>query len=128
MNARMPLLTLRNYHGNSQEYHDFFFHRRYVFFLRSTDPQKIMLVGVLPKDKVEDLAQALIAKGIDADEYFEDAGKVTRDWEYDRNRAKVVDRFFQRYSRERSITLKRRNTLECLRPQAEMHVCQWLVM
>ena len=94
----------------------------YVFFSRTTDPQKIMLVGVPPKDLVEDVAQALIGHGIDVDKYFEDACKVTRDWEYDRSKARVVDRIQQRYNRERSIPLKRRSLAECLNPQPEAHV------
>ena len=91
----------------------------YVFFSRTTDPQKIMLVGVPPKDIVEDLAQAL-------DQYFEDAYRVTRDWEYDRSKARVGDRFQQRYNHERSIPLRRRSLRECLNAQPEAHVSQWL--
>ena len=98
----------------------------YVFFSRTTDPQKIMLVGVPPKDLVEDVAQRLISKGVDVDKYFEDACTVTGDWVYDRNRAKLVDRFQQRYNRERSIPLKRRSLVECLKPQPQAHVCQGL--
>ena len=98
----------------------------YVFFSRTTDPQKTMLVGVPPKDIVQDLAQALIAKGIDVDQYFEDACTVTGDWEYDRSKAKVVDRFQQRYNHERSIPLRRRSLSECLNAQPEAHVFQWL--
>ena len=87
-----------------------------------TDPRNMLLAGVPPKDLIEDVAQALIGHGIDVDKYFEDACKVTRDWEYDRSKARVLDRIQQRYNHERSIPLKRRSLAECLNPQPEAHV------
>ena len=37
---------------------------------RVTDPQNFVLVGVPPKDLLEDIAAALLARGVDADKYY----------------------------------------------------------
>ncbi len=47
---------------------------------RVTDPQNFALVGIPPKDLLEDIAAALLARAVDVDKYFEDACSVTREW------------------------------------------------
>ena len=45
----------------------------YVLISRVTDPQNFYLLGVPPRDLLEDLASALIEQGISVDEFFETA-------------------------------------------------------
>ena len=45
----------------------------YVLISRVTDPRNFHWIGLPPKDMLEDVASALIAKGIDVDEFFEKA-------------------------------------------------------
>ena len=45
----------------------------YVLISRVTDPRNFHLIGVPPKDMLEEVAAALIAQGIDVDEFFEKA-------------------------------------------------------
>ena len=51
----------------------------YVLVSRVTDPQNFVLVGVPPKDLLEDIAAALLGRGVDVDKYFEDARSVTQE-------------------------------------------------
>ena len=82
-----------------------------------------MLIGVPPKDLIEDVAEELHRGGIDADAYFEDACKVTGEW-HDRTKARLVDRIQPKFSQERTIPLKWRTLAECLNPQPDSHVDQ----
>ena len=45
----------------------------YVLISRVTDPQNFYLLGVPPRDLLEDVASALIEQGISVDEFFETA-------------------------------------------------------
>ena len=45
----------------------------YVLISRVTDPRNFYLLGMPPKDLLEDLASELIARGISVDEFFETA-------------------------------------------------------
>ena len=45
----------------------------YVLVSRVTDPKNFSLVGIPPRDLVEDLAQALLRAGIDVDSFFKKA-------------------------------------------------------
>ena len=96
----------------------------YVMLSRVTDPRNFVLLGLPPKDLVEDVAQGLIRRGIDVHEYFEDACKVTGEWQYDRTKAKLIDRFHPKFSKERTIPPKWRTLAECLNPQPEAQVNQ----
>ena len=89
---------------------------------RVTDPQNFSLVGIPPRDLIEDFAQNLLREGINVDAFFEKACQVTADWKYDRSMAKVVDRIQQKFSNERSVPLRFRTLAECLNPQPEAHV------
>ena len=89
---------------------------------RVTDPKNFSLVGIPPRDLIEDMAQALLCEGIDVDAFFEKACQVTADWKYERSMAKVVDRIQQKFSNERTVPLRFRTLAECLNPQPEAHV------
>ena len=94
----------------------------YVLVSRVTDPKNFSLVGIPPRDLVEDLAQALLRANIDVDAFFEKACQVTADWKYERSMAKVVDRIQQKFSNERSVPLRFRTLAQSLNPQPEAHV------
>ena len=94
----------------------------YVLISRVTDPRNFHLIGVPPRDILEDVAAALIADGVDVDQFFENACKVTGEWEYDRSKARLVDRLQQKFSSERSVPLRFRTLAEMLNPQPEAQV------
>ena len=91
----------------------------YVLVSRVTDPKNFSLVGIPPRDLIEDLAQELLRQGIDVDAFFEKACQVTADWKYERSMAKVVDRIQQKFCNERTVPLKFRTLAEVLNPQPE---------
>ena len=51
---------------------------------RVTDPQNLLFVGVPLKNLLEDIAGALLARGVDVDTHFDDARSGTREWIYGR--------------------------------------------
>ena len=75
---------------------------------RVTDPRNMALVGLPPKDLLEDVAQAFCDNGLDPDECFSRACDVTTEWQYDRSAFLLRDRFKQRFVSERTIPLKHR--------------------
>ena len=85
----------------------------YVLVSRVTDPKNFSLVGIPPRDLVEDLAQALLRAGIDVDAFFEKACQVSGEWKYDRSRARVLDRIQQRFSNEWTVPLRFRTLGIC---------------
>ena len=94
----------------------------YVLISRVTDPRNFHLIGVPPRDVLEDVAAALIADGVDVDHFFENACTVTGEWEYDRSKARLRDRLQQKFSNERSVPLRFRTLAEMLNPQPEAQV------
>ena len=94
----------------------------YVLISRVTDPRNCHLIGVPPRDILEDVAAALIADGVDVDQFFENACTVTGEWEYDRSKARLRDRLQQKFSNERSVPLRFRTLAEMLNPQPEAQV------
>ena len=94
----------------------------YVLVSRVTDPKNFSLVGIPPRDLIEDLAQELLRQGIDVDAFFEKVCQVTADLKYERSMAKVVDRIQQKFSNERSVPLRFRTLAQSLNPQPEAHV------
>ena len=86
----------------------------YVLVSRVTDPKNFSLVGIPPRDLVEDLAQALLRAGIDVDSFFEKACQVSGEWKYDRSQARVLDRIQQKFSNERTVPLRFRTLGSCL--------------
>ena len=77
----------------------------YVLVSRVVDPQNFVLVGVPPKDLLEDLAAALVARGVDVDKHFEDACSVTRGWIYDREALRLRDRIKVKFNTEHTLLL-----------------------
>ena len=80
------------------------------------------MVGIPPKDLLEDVAKALITARIDADAFFETACTITGEWKYDRTKARLKDRIDQKFCNERSVPLKFRTLAECLNPQPDAQV------
>ena len=96
----------------------------YVLISRVTDPKNFMLLGIPPKDLIEDVAQALLRQGIDVDAFFEAACKVSSEWKYDPTKARLIDRIQQKFNHERAVPLKSRTVAESLNPQPEAQVDQ----
>lgn len=94
----------------------------YVLISRVADPKNFHLIDVPPRDVLEDVAAALIAEGVDVDQFFENACKVTGDVQYDRSKARLVDRLQQKFSSERSVPLRFRTLAEMLDPQPQAQV------
>ena len=94
----------------------------YVLVSRCVDPANVLLTGVPPKDLLEDVAAALIARGIDVDKYYEDACSVTREWVYDKDRPSLKDRIQRKFNSEHSIPVKHRKLEEVLNPQKDATV------
>ena len=97
----------------------------YVMISRVTDPKNFMLLGVPPKDLIEDVAQELIREGIDVDAFFEDACKISGEWQYDRTKARLVDRIQPKSGDDENSIPPKWNTLaECLNPEPDVQVGQ----
>ena len=96
----------------------------YKMLSRVRDPTNFMLIGLPPKDLIEDVAEELHRSGIDVDAYFEDACKVTGEW-HDRTKARLVDRIPPNSSDdENSIPLEWNTLAECLNPETHVQVGQ----
>ena len=89
---------------------------------RVTDPQNFVLVGIPPKDLLEDIAAALLARGVDADKYFEDAASVMREWIYDREAPRLRDRVKVKFNKEHALPVKLKTLKEILNPQPDAQV------
>ena len=94
----------------------------YVLVSRVTDPQNFVLVGVPPKDLLEDIAAALLARGVDVDKYFEDACSVTREWVYNRDAPRLRDRVKVKFNNEHALPVKLKTLEEILNPQPDAQV------
>ena len=94
----------------------------YVSVSRVTDPKNLLLLGIPPKDLIEDVGQALVQLGIDVNAFFEAACQVTGEWKYDRTKSRLVDRIQQKFCSERAVPLKARTVEECLNPQPDAQV------
>ena len=94
----------------------------YVLVSRCTDPANFLLCGVPPKDLLEDVAAALIARGIDVDKFLEDACSVTREWVYDKDKPHLRDRITVKFISEHSTPVKHRKLEETLNPQPDATV------
>ena len=83
---------------------------------RVTDPANLQLVGIPPRDLLEEVEQAWRELGYDVHECWERAGSVTGEWQYQRGGASVQDRIVQKRLEERRIPLKHRTMQEVLDP------------
>ena len=94
----------------------------YVLVSRVTDPSNFLLVGVPPKDLLEDIATALLARGVNVDRYFEDICSVTREWTYDADAPRLKDRVKVKFNSEHAIPVKLKALEEILSPQPDATV------
>ena len=78
---------------------------------RVTDPQNCVLVGVPPKDLLEDIAAALLGRGVDVDKYFEDVCSVTREWVYNREAPRLRDRIKVKFNKIKLVAWELENKL-----------------
>ena len=83
---------------------------------RCTDPRNFELVGVQPKDLVEELAAALRRAGLEPDDVFSKCVIVSGECLHDPVKP-PHRRFYQRYVREGSGPMKHRTLDETLNPQ-----------
>ena len=58
----------------------------YVLWSRVTQPQNFHLVGIPPTDLLKEVAEAWREAGLDVDECFAAATKVSNDWDYTRSK------------------------------------------
>ncbi len=84
---------------------------------RATDPQNVQLVGLPPKDLLDDVELAWKRAGLNVDECWKRAVSVTNEWVYTPGPGPVAGRLAQRRITERSIPLKHRTLEEVLDPQ-----------
>ena len=85
----------------------------YVLISRVTDPANLHLIGVPPKDIVEDVGNALKRAGYSDIDAFIRCTNVSQEWQY-----KVdTKRFMQKYIRERQVPMTHKSLEEVLNPQ-----------
>ena len=85
----------------------------YVLISRVTDPANLHLIGLPPKDLVEEVGSALKRAGYNDIDTFIRWTDVSREWEY-----KASSRsFVQRYIRERQVPMTHKTLTEILNPQ-----------
>ena len=84
---------------------------------RATDPQNVQLVGLPPKDLLDDVELAWKRAGLNVDECWRRTVSVTNEWVYTPGPGPVADRITQKRITERSIPLKHRTLAEVLDPQ-----------
>ncbi len=89
----------------------------YVLLSRATDPQNLQLVGLPPKDMLEEVEAAWARAGMNVDECWRRVVSVTNEWVYTPGPGPVGDRITQRRISERTIPLKHRTLAEVLDPQ-----------
>jgi hypothetical protein len=78
----------------------------------------LVLVGLPPKDLLEDVALAWKQAGFDVDECFRRAVSVTNEWTYTSGTGvPVAERIAPKWISERTIPPKLRSLEECLNPQ-----------
>ena len=95
----------------------------YVLVSRVTDPQDFRLVGLPPKDLLDDVAQAWAARGLDVDQCFARAVQVSEEWEYTpavggaSPTRGVARRLTKKVDGRRQIPVRLRPLAEALNPQ-----------
>ncbi len=89
----------------------------YVLVSRCTDPANFHLVGVPPKDLLNDVVAAWTAAGLNVEECFRKAVSVTNEWIYDSQQG-----LQQKRLSERMVPIKHRTLAETLDPQPRASV------
>ncbi len=74
------------------------------------------LVGLPPRDMLQDVEDAWRAAGLDVDRCWENAISVTSEWVYTRGPQHISQRIVQKRIEERRIPLKHRSLAETLNP------------
>ena len=85
----------------------------YVLISRVTDPANLHLIGLPPKDLVEDVGSALKRAGYSDIDAFIRWTDVSREWEYKASSKS----FAQKYIRERQVPMTHKTLEEILNPQ-----------
>ena len=94
----------------------------YVLISRVTDPDNLELIGVPPKDLIDEIALALFAAGKDPDSVFTKCVEVGKtEWRYDLDARQYLQPhsncFRQVYNKNRTVPMVHRSLDECLNPQ-----------
>ena len=84
---------------------------------RVTDNANLSLLGVPPKDLIDEVARALREAGLNVDECFKRACAVTNEWTYTEGHPDVRSRFAPKWVSEFHIPVKMRSLAEILDPQ-----------
>ena len=100
----------------------------YVSASRCTDPANFQLVGLPPKDLLDDVAARWLSLGLDVNDCMQAAVSVSGEWRYrpardGRSRSAAVDvasRLERTWAAGRTIPIKHRTLEETLNPQPEM--------
>ena len=92
---------------------------------RVTDPRHFVLIGIPPRDLVDDVARAVYAAGLDVDEFYRRACSVTNEWTFTSQATNnLADRLQQRLFKPdgKSVPLLFRTLDSCLDPQPDASV------
>ena len=108
----------------------FAFGQVYVLISRVTDPANLELIGLPPKDIIEDLSAALVKKLIELgfekpyaarDAFFKKCTEVSKEWEFDKqsnhNVPSICERFSRQRKSERTVPMVHKTLEEVLNPQ-----------
>ncbi len=89
---------------------------------RVTDPQNFELIGLPPADMLEEVARAWRDAGLDVDQCFEEAVRVTDEWKYERTQpgadpcTRVQQRLTTKWKQSQHIPVKLRRLEDIISP------------
>ena len=78
-----------------------------------------MLIGLPPKDLLEDIAHAVMTLGKDPESFYRKSVSVTKEWVYDPEPTRLRDRIKPRIVSEKSVPLRHRTLAEVLNPMPD---------
>ena len=78
-----------------------------------------MLIGLPPKDLLEDIALAVTALGKDPETFYRKNVSVTKEWVYDPEPTRLRDRIKPKFTSEKSVPLRHRTLAEILNPMPD---------
>ena len=78
-----------------------------------------MLIGLPPKDLLEDIALAVTALGKDPESFYRKSVSVTKEWVYDPEPTRLRDRIKPKFTSEKSVPLRHRTLAEILNPMPD---------
>ena len=91
----------------------------YVLVSRVTDPRNFYLVGLPPRDLLEDIALAIARAGKDSEAFFKKNLSVTNEWVYDPEPTRLRDRIKVKSTSEKTVPLRHKTLAEILRPMPD---------